>query len=187
MSTISQSIPNLLLGISQQPDNRKRPGQVKDAQNVFPDFALGMLKRPGGKFIAKLDGAQTRGKWFPILRDGTEKYICQYDTTDSIFRVWNLSDGIRRVVDMGSNAGQPAACNIPNLFSAFTTVGQAKHALADAETAVQVAASDLAKKTLGQSPTLNTVFAVDFRKYSNPRINDYAERLKEEVKSGVSG
>ena len=139
MSTISQSIPNLLLGISQQPDNRKRPGQVKDAQNVFPDFALGMLKRPGGKFIAKLDGAQTRGKWFPILRDGTEKYICQYDTTDSIFRVWNLSDGIRRVVDMGSNSGQPGTCNIPNLFTAFTDVGTAKHTLAAAETAVQVA------------------------------------------------
>ena len=185
MSTISQSIPNLLLGISQQPDNRKRPGQVKDAQNVFPDFALGMLKRPGGKFIAKLDGAQTRGKWFPILRDGTEKYICQYDTTDSIFRVWNLSDGIRRVVDMGSNSGQPGTCNIPNLFTAFTNVGTAKHTLAAAETAVQVAASDLAKKTLGQNPTLNTLFAVDFRKYSNPRVEDYAERLKEEIRSGV--
>jgi hypothetical protein len=185
MSTISQSIPNLLLGISQQPDNRKRPGQVKDAQNVFPDFALGMLKRPGGKFVAKLDNAQTRGKWFPILRDGTEKYIGQYDTTDSLFRIWNLSDGIRRVVDMGSNSGQPSSCNIPNLITTFTDVANAKQALTAAETSLQVAASDLSKKTLGQMPTLNTVFATDFRKYSNPRSELYAERLKEEVKSGV--
>ena len=185
MSTISQSIPNLLLGISQQPDNRKRPGQVKDAQNVFPDFALGMLKRPGGKFVAKLDNAETRGKWFPILRDGTEKYIGQYDTTDSLFRIWNLSDGIRRVVDMGSNSGQPSGCSIPNLVTTFTNVANAKHALNDAETALQVAASDLSKKTLGQMPTLKTVFATDFRKYSNPRSELYAEQLKEEVKSGV--
>ena len=185
MSTISQSIPNLLLGISQQPDNRKRPGQVKDAQNVFPDFALGMLKRPGGKFVAKLDNAQTRGKWFPILRDGTEKYIGQYDTTDHLFRIWNLSDGIRRVVDMGSNSGQPGSCSIPNLVTTFGDVATAKHALNDAETALQVAASDLSKKTAGQLPTLNTVFASDFRKFSNPRANDYSSLLSEEIKSGV--
>ena len=41
-------------GISQQPDSRKRPGQLKDAVNAFPDFALGLLKRPGGKFISNL-------------------------------------------------------------------------------------------------------------------------------------
>ena len=185
MSTISQSIPNLLLGISQQPDNRKRPGQVKDAQNVFPDFALGMLKRPGGKFVAKLDNAQSRGKWFPILRDGTEKYIGQYDTTDHLFRIWNLSDGIRRVVDMGSNSGQPGSCSIPNLTTTFTNVANAKIALTAAETALQVAASDLSKKTAGQLPTLNTVFATDFRKYSNPRSEDFSKLLTEEVKSGV--
>ena len=185
MSTISQSIPNLLLGISQQPDNRKRPGQVKDAQNVFPDFALGMLKRPGGKFVAKLDNAESRGKWFPILRDGTEKYIGQYDTTDHLFRIWNLSDGIRRVVDMGSNSGQPGSCSIPNLTTTFTNVANAKTALTAAETALQVAASDLSKKTAGQLPTLNTVFATDFRKYSNPRSEDFSKLLTEEVKSGV--
>ena len=47
MSTVSQSIPNLLSGISQQPDSRKRPGQLKDAVNAFPDFALGLLKKTG--------------------------------------------------------------------------------------------------------------------------------------------
>ena len=144
-----------------------------------------MLKRPGGKFVAKLDNAQPRGKWFPILRDGTEKYIGQYDTTDHLFRIWNLSDGIRRVVDMGSNSGQPGGCSIPNLTTTFTDVANAKTALAAAETAVQVAASDLSKKTSGQLPTLNTVFATDFRKYSNPRSEEYSKLLTEEVKSGV--
>ena len=74
MSTFSQSIPNFLSGISQQPDSRKRPGQVRDALNAFPDFALGMLKRPGGKFVSKLHGASASGKWFEILRDANEKY-----------------------------------------------------------------------------------------------------------------
>ena len=54
MRTITQRIPNLLLGVSQQPDLRKFPGQVVAADNVFPDYALGMLKRPGGKYVSKL-------------------------------------------------------------------------------------------------------------------------------------
>ena len=69
MSTISQRIPNLLLGVSQQPDKLKFPGQVREASNVFPDYALGLLKRPGGKFEAELYNAEARGRWFPILRD----------------------------------------------------------------------------------------------------------------------
>jgi hypothetical protein len=107
MSSITQRIPNLLAGISQQPDNRKRPGQVKDAVNVYPDFTLGMLKRPGSKFVSKLHGANltASAKWFHILRDEQEKYIAQY--ADNVFRVWSLIDGGVRVVDMGTNTGVP--------------------------------------------------------------------------------
>ena len=108
MSTLTQRIPTLLLGISQQPDNLKFPGQVVDANNVFPDYALGMLKRPGGKFVGTLKGASTSGKWFSILRDAGEKYVAQYD--QNVFRIWSLVDGQPRAVDMGSNTGVQPAC-----------------------------------------------------------------------------
>lgn len=127
MSSISQSIPNLLLGISQQPDNRKRPGQVKDALNVFPDFALGMLKRPGGAYVSTLQNAQNKGKYFPILRDPVNRYVAQFDDTNGQFRVWGLSDGIRRAVDMGANTGQPAACNITGTGPQWSSLLTAYH------------------------------------------------------------
>jgi hypothetical protein len=107
MSTLTQRIPTLLLGISQQPDNLKFPGQVVDADNVFPDYALGMLKRPGGKFVGNLKGASTAGKWFSILRDANEKYVAQYD--DNVFRIWSLLDGSPRKVEMGT----PGSVGIP--------------------------------------------------------------------------
>ena len=88
MSTITQRTPNFLLGISQQPDNRKFPGQLKDAVNAYPNYALGLLKRPGGQYVTELDGASSSGKWFSILRDAQEKYVAQYD--DNTFRVWSL-------------------------------------------------------------------------------------------------
>mgnify|MGYP003147188624 CR=1 FL=1 len=114
MSTVTQRIPNFLLGISQQPDNRKFPGQVNDAVNTFPDYALGMLKRPGGKYISNLYGATSRGKWFSMLRSSNQKYVAQYDDTDFRFRVWSLTDGTPRRVDMGSNTGVPGSCNASN-------------------------------------------------------------------------
>ena len=58
MTTLTQNIPNFLNGISQQPDKKKIPTQVKDAINTYPDYALGMLKRPGGKFISNLKNAE---------------------------------------------------------------------------------------------------------------------------------
>ena len=58
MSTIKQNIPTFLNGISQQPDKKKIPTQLKDAINTYPDYALGMLKRPGGKFISNLYNAE---------------------------------------------------------------------------------------------------------------------------------
>ena len=99
MSTFSQSIPNFLSGVSQQPDNRKRPGQVKEAVNVYPDFALGMLKRPGSQFISTLFNATTNGspKWFPILRDSSEKYVAQLD--GNVFKVWDLTTGLVQIVN----------------------------------------------------------------------------------------
>ena len=93
MSTISQRIPNLLLGVSQQPDKLKYPGQVREASNVFPDYALGLLKRPGGKFEAELYDAEARGRWFPILRDENEKYVSD-ENSDGVFYKFYGSNGV---------------------------------------------------------------------------------------------
>jgi len=115
MSTISQRIPNLFLGISQQPDSKKFPGQVKDAVNTLPDFALGMLKRPGGEYIESLTNATTTGRWFSILRDQNEKYVAQY--ANNVFRIWSLTDGSPRAVNMGTNTGVPGTCNFQDTLS----------------------------------------------------------------------
>ncbi len=62
MSTIKHNVPTFLNGISQQPDKKKIDTQLKDAINTYPDYALGMLKRPGGKFISNLYNAENIDK-----------------------------------------------------------------------------------------------------------------------------
>ena len=175
MTTLSQSIPNLLSGISQQPDSRKRPGQLKDAVNAFPDFALGLLKRPGGKFVAQLHQAPTTGKWFPILRDNEEKYIACYN--DNRFQVWDLTDGDVRMVDMGSNTGVQAGCTPADLKTEGDDLNTAVSTTATELGDLHTAESTLAKAIAGQLDTTQRVFEFEY---------DYSGGyVKETIKSGI--
>ena len=91
MPSISQTIPNYILGISEQPDQLKLPGQVTDLNNAYPDVTSGLVKRPGTKLLAAMTNAVDDGKWFDIYRDQYEQYMCQVTTTGSV-KVWRLVD-----------------------------------------------------------------------------------------------
>ena len=53
MSSISQTIPSYVAGISEQPDQLKLSGQVKDCVNALPDVTRMLGKRPGLWFYVK--------------------------------------------------------------------------------------------------------------------------------------
>lgn len=117
MTTVTQKIPNLLGGISQQPDNKKVPGQVRDSLNTFPEYALGLMKRPGGKFEAPLRGAVNNGHWFSILGEDA-KYVGQLyfyggDITKPDIKIWYKESGIPRGVDFTGYAGYNAGVVAP--------------------------------------------------------------------------
>lgn len=125
MTAISQKIPNLFGGISQQPDTKKVPGQVRRLENGYPEFALGLLKRPGAKFEQELldpvvASNKPQGTWFEILRDDNEKYVCQYttETLNSVtvpnVKIWRMRDGLEMFVDR-SLLLTPAQYNTPNI------------------------------------------------------------------------
>jgi len=160
MSTISQRIPNLFLGISQQPDSRKFPGQVRDAVNTLPDFALGMLKRPGGEYIESLTNATTTGRWFSILRDAEEKYVAQY--ANNVFRIWSLIDGSPRAVNMGSNTGVPGTCVIADVKTTLANYNVAVAFTKTKLTELHAAQSTYAETLAGQDATQEELFTVNY-------------------------
>jgi len=51
MTAVSQSYPEYLGGLNEQPDERKKPGQLVEALNVIPDPTIGLSRRPGFKLI----------------------------------------------------------------------------------------------------------------------------------------
>lgn len=105
MAVVNQKIPNLLGGVSQQPDSLKLPGQVRECVNVTPDPTYGLMKRPGLKLVSSLSGAVANGRWFSIFRDATEKYIGQFTPTGSL-KIWNALTGQALTVNTISAAAQ---------------------------------------------------------------------------------
>ena len=112
MASVTQTIPQFSLGISQQPDNLKFPGQVTDIVNAIPDVTDGLFKRPGAKRIGTdaLTNVQSGGSWFHYFRDETEgSYIGQV-AADGQVRVWRCSDGQQMTTAYGTG-GQTAIQN----------------------------------------------------------------------------
>ena len=95
MASITQTIPQYSLGMSEQPDNLKFPGQVTEVTNAIPDLTKGLFKRPGAKRIGTdaLASVQSGGSWFHYFRDESEgSYIGQV-ASDGQVRVWSCETG----------------------------------------------------------------------------------------------
>ena len=107
MASVTQLVPTLTGGVSQQPDELKVPGQVNVANNVLPDVTHGLLKRPGGKLITSLsDGTNNstaNGRWFHYYRDEDEQYIGQVSRAGDI-NMWKCSDGSEMTVTGATTA-----------------------------------------------------------------------------------
>ena len=130
MAGISQTIPSYYGGISQQADELKNPGQVKDITNGIPDVTWGLYKRPGSKRVVspdsygKLANVQAGGTWFHYYRDESEgSYIGQI-AGDGTPRIWKAD---------GDNAGDEQTIAYGSTLSANSTNLKAYLATANSE------------------------------------------------------
>ncbi len=96
MAAITQRINNFLGGVSRQPDSKKLPGQVRECLNAYPDPTLGLVKRPGFKYLDILKDSNgtsfaastlDNARWFYINRDDDERYVGCIVSGD--IHIWN--------------------------------------------------------------------------------------------------
>ena len=123
MAAISQIVPNLLGGVSQQPDPLKLPGQVKEAENVLLDPTFGCRKRPPTQFVGELATNVPEGaKWFNIFRNGTERYVTAIYTSSGTtsIRVWDADTGAEQTVNIASAAGEYLKVSDPRNIKQLT-------------------------------------------------------------------
>lgn len=98
MALISQSIPNLINGVSQQPASLRLSTQAELQENGFSDVVSGLQKRPSTQHIADLGVISNLDKAFihTIRRDENEFYSMVIDTAGTI-RVFD-KDGVSKTV-----------------------------------------------------------------------------------------
>ena len=117
MAAVSQTIPNLLGGVSQQPDPVKLPGQVREAVNTYFDPTFGCQKRPPTTFIADLGGSDIPegAKWINLFRDEREKYVVAIyknpNAPGMIIRVWDALTGQEKAVNQAPAAADYLEAN----------------------------------------------------------------------------
>jgi len=109
MPNIRQTIPNYIQGISQQPDELKVPGQVRDALNCIPDVTTGLSKRPGARLINPIgftdvgvalenfQPTQRDGHWFTFEGEDKKAFIGVIKR-DGVVLIWDTYSGLPEIV-----------------------------------------------------------------------------------------
>ena len=102
MKNIAVTIPNLIQGVSQQPDSQKDPSQGEIQINGVSSIAEGLRKRDSSRSLARVSTTPFGDAFFhTILRDQQEEYISVI--TNSSVKVFEL-DGTEKTVTVDTNA-----------------------------------------------------------------------------------
>lgn len=121
MPLINQALPNLIGGVSQQPDVTRFEGQCEEQENALSSVVDGLSKRPQTKYVAELVSSAISNNSFVhfINRSDTEKYVSIHDGTT--LRIFNLITGAECIIAVdGSDYSTGYAINsstIPYLES----------------------------------------------------------------------
>jgi hypothetical protein len=104
MALINTSVPNLIQGVSQQPDATRFDGQCEEQVNALSSVAEGLKKRPNTRHIARLlDAAIDENSFVHFInRDDNEKYVVIHD--GSCLKAWNIITGNEATIN-GSTGG----------------------------------------------------------------------------------
>ena len=115
---ISQSIPNLVNGISQQPFTLRLASQAELQENGLSTTAQGLRKRPPTKHLKKiLSGTYTGSFIHTINRDAIERYVVV--VTNGGLKVFDLA-GNEKTVSFPSGTGYLANATPSTGFRAVT-------------------------------------------------------------------
>ena len=108
MALINTSLPNLIQGVSQQPDALRYDGQCEEQENALSSVVDGLTKRPNTRHVARLLQSAIDADSFIhfIDRDDNEKYVVIHD--GSTIRAWNTLTGVEATIDGATGGYTPA-------------------------------------------------------------------------------
>ena len=106
MPLITTSVPNLVQGVSQQPDNLRHAGQAESQTNALSSVVDGLTKRPNTEFVKAVDTVSLASKTHVFKRDADTKhaFLFSHNTSVASLKAVNLDDGNEITVSISTNA-----------------------------------------------------------------------------------
>lgn len=102
MALVSRTIPNLVQGVSQQPEVLRLSSQANVQENGFSSVVEGLKKRPPTNHLAKLSSSTPNNAYMhTINRDTNERYLVQI--TSGAIEVYTVA-GVSKTVVMQTGA-----------------------------------------------------------------------------------
>ena len=103
MPLINTSVPNLIQGVSKQPDATRFAGQCEEQENALSSVAEGLKKRPNTRHIARLLTTAIDSNSFVhfINRSDDEKYVLIHDGT--YLYAYSMITGVEQKIQVGNN------------------------------------------------------------------------------------
>ena len=119
MALITRSIPNLIGGVSQQPETLRLENQATEQVNGLSNVVEGLKKRPPTQHIAKLSSDDLSNAFIhTINRDTTERYVVVI--TDGAIKVYDIDGTEKTVVKQTNVTNYLSSSNPRQDFRALT-------------------------------------------------------------------
>ena len=161
MPLIARTIPNLVQGISQQPEILRLNSQATSQENGFSSVVEGLKKRPNTSYVAKLTGSSLANAYIhTINRDVDERYIVV--VTNGALSVYDI-DGTSKTVVNQTNATNYLSSSDPKGDFVCVTVADYTYVLNKTKTAAMAATTSSAKV---EQAVYSVLQGVDETKYS---------------------
>lgn len=123
MPLINTSVPNLIQGVSQQPDSTRFIGQCEEQENALSSVADGLKKRPNTRHIAQLmNTALDEDNFIHFIdRSPSERYVLIHNGTS--LEAWNIETGVQATINGSTSYTPPSGSYLdtdPELLKGLT-------------------------------------------------------------------
>ena len=187
MPLISRTIPNLVQGISQQPEILRLNSQATSQVNGFSSVVEGLKKRPPTTHIATISTSALNNAYIhTINRDTTERYIVV--VTNGAIQVKTIA-GVSKTVVMQTNASNYLSSSDPRGDFVAVTVADYTYILNKTKTCAMASTTSSAKVEQAVYTVLQGVnstkysITIDATTFNFTSSNTDTEAIRDGVKS----
>ena len=189
MALVSRTIPNLVQGISQQPEVLRLSSQATVQENGFSSVVEGLKKRPPTNHLAKLSSSTPNNAYMhTINRDTTERYLIQI--TNGAIKVYTTA-GVEKTVVMQTSASNYLTSTDPKGDFVAMTVADFTFILNKQKTTAMASTTSSAKVEQAVYSVLQGVdstkysITIDGTTYNFTSSNTNSESIRDGLKSAV--